>query len=115
MRPLITSSTGEPIAILSASVAWGGRKVECTDQRQVSRDSLQRERSVKWRKTYDGHVHTTAPRYFPHPNSFVCLKISLVKCLTWSVPVTPGTVPSTPPSEQFVTVSGGGGLGKTHR
>lgn len=29
----------------------------------------------------------------------------------WMQPIIPGTTPKTPPSEQLVTVSGGGGLG----
>jgi len=35
--------------------------------------------------------------------------------VAYIVPIIPGTTPITPPSEQEVTVSGGGGIGYRHR
>jgi len=43
-----------------------------------------------------------------YPNTIFTISIA------WSWPMMPGTIPTTPPSEQFVTQAAGGGFGYKH-
>jgi hypothetical protein len=42
-------------------------------------------------------------------------RTSLITSLAWSVPMIPGSTPTTPPSAQLGTLPGSGGSGYMHR